>query len=157
MNLDALKNKFPEDVTDATGVHAQVVAFVKPTKIHDVLSFLKNTPEYQFNFLMDVMGVDYLGQKPRFEVVYLLYSSVHKHRIRLRVKVEEGASLPSAVDLFASANWAEREVFDMFGIKFTGHPDLKRILMFEGFEGHPLRKDYPIAKRQFIPKIKESL
>ena len=85
----------------------------------------------------------------RFAVVYHFYSTVHKHRLRLAVPVEESAAeLDSLTSLWPGANWLEREVWDMFGIDFRGHPDLKRILMYEGFEGHPLRKDYPVKKRQ---------
>ena len=89
------------------------------------------------------------GSAPRFAVVYHFFSTVHKHRLRLVVPIEEGAAeVDSLTDLWAGANWLEREVWDMFGIVFRGHPDLKRILMYEEFEGHPLRKDYPVNKRQ---------
>ena len=84
----------------------------------------------------------------RFAVVYHFYSMTHKHRLRLVVSVEEAAGVDSLTSLWPGANWLEREVWDMFGIRFRGHPDLKRILMYEGFEGHPLRKDYPVKKRQ---------
>jgi NADH-quinone oxidoreductase subunit C len=107
---------------------------------------------------LDVCGVDYLkaGDKPRFEVVYHLYSVTNNHRLRLRVKVpEEDMTLPTATDLWKSADWHEREAFDMFGFRFEGHPNLKRILLFDGFEGHPLRKDYPMEKRQKIPVPEE--
>ncbi len=89
------------------------------------------------------------GEDQRFEVVYHFYSILHRHRVRLKVAVmEDDATVPSLTALWPSANWYEREVWDMFGIRFSGHPDLKRILMYEGFEGHPLRKDYPVNKRQ---------
>jgi NADH-quinone oxidoreductase subunit C len=88
-------------------------------------------------------------------VVYLLYSLELNHRLRIKVRVAEGEALQTATDLYASADWAEREVWDMVGIRFAGHPNLKRILLFEGFEGHPLRKDYPMDKRQKIPVIEE--
>jgi NADH-quinone oxidoreductase subunit C len=104
--------------------------------------------------LMDLTAVDYVkypGREdgPRFEVVYHLYSLEHNHRLRAKVRVDEDdASVPSAVDLWPIANWMEREVWDMFGIRFEGHPDLRRLLMYEEFVGHPLRKDYPITRRQ---------
>jgi NADH-quinone oxidoreductase subunit C len=155
MDLERLKTKFSEAVTEATLDRGQAVAKVRAAKIHEVLRFCKEDPGFHMDILMDVVGVDYLGQAPRFEVVYLLYSLEKKHRLRLKVRVEEGEALASACDLYKSADWAEREVWDMFGIQFSGHPNLKRILMYEGFEGHPLRKDYPINRRQAIPEIEE--
>lgn len=155
MDLEALKNKFPETVLAAYWDKGQAVLKVVPEKIHGVLQYCKTDPDLQMDMLSDVIGMDYLGESPRFEVVYLLYSTKLRHRLRLKVRVEEGQSLPSAVDIYKSADWAEREVWDMFGVKFSGHPNLKRILLFEGFDGHPLRKDYPLNKRQEIPEIEE--
>jgi len=155
MDLELLKNKFPEDVTETYLDKGQAVAKVAPAKILEVLQFCRDDEGFRMNVLMDVVGVDYLGRSPRFEVVYLLYSIEKRHRLRLKVRVNEGEEIPSAHEIFKSADWAEREVWDMFGIKFSGHPNLKRILMFEGFEGHPLRKDYPVNKRQPIPEIEE--
>ena len=103
---------------------------------------------------MDLTAVDYSrfpGREdgPRFEVVYHLYSIIHNHRVRVKVRVDEDdAVVPTAVPLWPIADWFEREVWDMFGIRFEGHPDLKRLLMYEEFVGHPLRKDYPINRRQ---------
>ncbi|MBF0511200.1 MAG: NADH-quinone oxidoreductase subunit C [Candidatus Omnitrophica bacterium] len=118
--------------------------------------FLKKTPELDFNYLMDLTAVDYLffaggriEKRARFEVVYHFFSLKHNHRLRLKVPVEEqNPEIDSLTGLWASANWFEREVWDMFGIRFKGHPDLKRILMYEEFQGHALRKDYPFNKRQ---------
>ena len=155
MDLDVLKNSFPEAVIDLVLDKGQAVARVQSAQIHTVLRACKEDPRLQFDFLMDVVGVDHLGQKPRFEVVYLLYSMSLNQRLRVRVRVETGESLPTASNIWASADWAEREVWDMYGIKFEGHPNLKRILLFEEFEGHPLRKDYPTERRQKIPKIEE--
>ena len=102
--------------------------------------------------------MDYLGRNPRFEVVYHLYSIPLNHRIRIKVPVsEENCKVPTCIDLWKSADWFERETFDMMGIVFEGHPNLKRLLLFEGFEGHPLRKDYPINQRQKIPEALEKL
>jgi len=100
---------------------------------------------------MDLTAVDYLrlNKKPRFEVVYHFFSLEKRHRVRIKVPAEtKDPEVDSLVPLWAGADWYEREVWDMFGIKFRGHPNLKRILMYEEFEGHPLRKDYPINKRQ---------
>jgi NADH-quinone oxidoreductase subunit C len=99
--------------------------------------------------LVDITAVDYAVRKPRFTLVYHLLSLPFNRRLRLKVSVEDGDPvLDSLTPWWGSANWLEREVWDMFGIRFRGHPDLKRILMYEEFEGHPLRKDYPIHKRQ---------
>ena len=149
MIFEAIKSITPE----VSLQRGQVVAQVRRENIRAVLKSCKEDPRLRFDFLMDVVGVDYLGQKPRFEVVYILYSSSTNHRLRVHVRLEEGETLPSVIKLWASADWAEREVWDMYGIRFEGHPNLKRILLFEEFEGHPLRKDYPIERRQKIPKI----
>ena len=155
MNLETLKDQFGEGILEADLKQGQGVVRVTPEKIHEVLKHLKENSDHMMNILLDVVAVDYLGEDPRFEVVYILYSVPLKHRMRLKVRVAEGKSLPTASDLWNSADWAEREVWDMYGIKFAGHSNLKRILMFEGFDGHPLRKDYPIGKRQKIPEIEE--
>ena len=98
---------------------------------------------------MDLTGVDYLGEEPRFEVVYHLYSLGKKHRVRIKVRLhEDDPVIDTAVRVWPGIDWYEREAWDMYGIVFRDHPNLKRILMYEGFEGHALRKDYPKAKRQ---------
>ena len=98
---------------------------------------------------VEASEIDYLGEEPRFEVVYHLYSLQHGQRLRVKARVpEEPAEIDSLAELWASANWMEREVWDLYGIRFRGHPDLRRILLYEEFEGHPLRKDYPKERRQ---------
>ncbi|MFQ5629750.1 MAG: NADH-quinone oxidoreductase subunit D [bacterium] len=124
---------------------------VDRNRIFEVCKFLKDDSQPKFEILMDLTAVDYLqmNRKPRFAVVYHLYSLAEKHRIRLKAFVPESDPIiQTVVPLWAGANWYEREVWDMFGIKFKGHPDLRRILMYDEFKGHPLRKDYPYAKRQ---------
>jgi len=114
-----------------------------------VFRVLRDDPALALNFLIDVTAADYLGRTPRFEVVYHLYSLSHGHRLRVKIPVgEDDPAVPSLTPLWKGANWLEREVWDMFGIRFDGHPDLRRILMYPEFQGHPLRKDYPVAKRQ---------
>jgi NADH-quinone oxidoreductase subunit C len=125
------------------------------------LAFCRDDTALGFDMLMDVTAVDYLrfpGREdgPRFEVVYHLYSVANQHRVRLKVPVEQDdAVVSTASGLWPIANWLEREVWDMFGIRFDGHPDLRRLLLYEEFEGHPLRKDYPINRRQPLigPKV----
>jgi len=137
--------------------HAQFgdhTAVVDRAAIGDVLAFGRDDAALRFDMLMDLTAVDYLtypGREdgPRFEVVYHLYSVTHNHRLRVKVPLDEDDPvIASAVPLWPIANWFEREVWDMFGIGFAGHPDLRRLLLYEEFEGHPLRKDYPVNRRQ---------
>jgi NADH-quinone oxidoreductase subunit C len=155
MDLEAFKIQFADAVLEIREDHGQGIVSVKPRSLHDLLEFCKMDARFKTNLLLDVVAVDFIGQTPRFEVIYILYSVELKHRLRVKVRVAEDEVLPTATDLWLSADWAEREVWDMFGIRFKGHPKLKRILMFEGFEGHPLRRDYPVNKRQKIPEIEE--
>src|SRR5262245_65436793 len=124
-------------------------ASVDRARLTEVMRFLRDDPELAFDMLSDLTCVDYLGEEPRFELVYHLYSVAKNHRVRLKARVAEAApEAPSAVPLYPSADWMEREVFDLYGVRFRGHPDLRRILLYDGFEGHPLRKDYPKERRQ---------
>ena len=117
--------------------------------IYYICKFLRNKPELRYDLLVDLTGVDYIGREQRFEVVYHFFSMKKNHRLRLKVRLEAADPVaPSLTGLWPVADWFEREVWDMFGIRFKGHPDLRRILMYEEFEGHPLRKDYPYNKRQ---------
>lgn len=142
-----LKERFPGVVEEVTYFRDEVTVVVRPEAIVRVCRFLKEDPELGYNFLADLCGVDWLGKRePRFEVVYHLYSIPRADRIRVKVRVAEGAEVESVMSVWNTANWHEREVFDMFGIRFTGHPDLRRILMPEEWEGHPLRKDYPVEE-----------
>jgi NADH-quinone oxidoreductase subunit C len=109
-----------------------------------VCRFLKGDLDLRYDLLMDMAGVDYLGREPRFEVVYHLYSVPHNCRLRLKVRVSESDPIvPSVTSVWSTANWHEREAFDMLGIRFTDHPDLRRIYMPDDYPGHPLRKDFP--------------
>ena len=148
--IAALVERFPGVVTDAyEGVGGDDCAFVRKDGIADVCRFLKDDPKLRFNMAPYVTAVDYLGEEPRFEVVYNLLSTVTGVRIRLRVKVPEGdATLPSVTPIWRGADWFERYCFDLYGIRFTGHPDMRRLLMYDEFVGHPLRKDYPLRGRQ---------
>lgn len=123
------------------------IVYVKKESIVEVLKFLKTDSAFQYDFLADITATDE-EIDPRFEVVYNLRSTQSKARIRIKARVAEGEKIPTAVNVWAGANWAEREVFDMFGVQFEGHPDLRRILMDVRWEGHPLRKDYPLRGYQ---------
>jgi NADH-quinone oxidoreductase subunit C len=109
------------------------------------LEFLRDNPNCRFDCLIDICGVDYPQRERRFDVVYHLLSPWHNRRIRMRVKTDEATPVPSAVGVFPAANWFEREAYDLYGILFSGHPDLRRLLTDYGFEGHPLRKDFPLT------------
>ncbi|HEU4431465.1 MAG TPA: NADH-quinone oxidoreductase subunit C [Myxococcota bacterium] len=130
------------DLGDAT-------ALVDPAQIADVMRFLRDDADCQFDMLTDLTAVDYLGEEPRFEVVYHLYSVPKNKRLRVKARVaEQSAEIATLCPLWPSANWMEREVWDLYGVRFVGHPDLRRILLYEEFQGHPLRKDYPKERRQ---------
>jgi NADH-quinone oxidoreductase subunit C len=123
------------------------IIYVKKDSIVEILRFLKTDPAFEYDFLADITATDE-EVDPRFEVVYNLRSTKTKARIRIKARVAEGEKIPTAVDVWAGANWQEREVFDMFGVEFAGHPDLRRILMDVRWQGHPLRKDYPLRGYQ---------
>lgn len=147
--LGLLRENLPGAVLETLLPQGDATAVVLPGALLQVVDFLKNDPRLQFDVLVDITAVDYPERKPRFDVVYHFLSLPYNRRLRLKARVDDGdASLESLASRWGSANWLEREVWDMFGIRFAGHPDLKRILMYEEFEGHPLRKDYPVRKRQ---------
>ncbi len=119
---------------------------------------LRSDPDLDFDMLIDVTAVDYLGREPRFEVVYQFLSLEKNHRLRVKIRVPESdVRVHSLVEIWKSANWLERETWDMFGVRFDGHPDLRRILMYEEFQGHPLRKDYPVDKRQPLTEERDPI
>jgi NADH-quinone oxidoreductase subunit C len=117
---------------------------VPGSRLPDVATYLRDTPGAQFDFCSDVTATDWPPRERRFDVIYCLYSTVLKHRVRVKVRAGDGESVPSVAGVWPAANWLEREVFDMFGIRFDGHPDLRRILMPDDWQGHPQRKDYPL-------------
>ena len=151
MILEKIKENFLDDVLETYEFRGDLVAVVNKEIIRDVLKFLKTDLALDFNMLMDLSAVDYLWQEriPRFDVVYHLFSLSKSHRVRIKAGVsEKDPAIDSITSLWPIADWFEREVWDMYGIKFKGHPDLRRIMLYEEFQGHPLRKDYPFNKRQ---------
>jgi NADH-quinone oxidoreductase subunit C len=138
-----LKERFADSVLDCKEFRGEVTVTVKKESILEVLKCLRD--DLRYNFLTDVTAVDYLGQDPRFMVVYHLMSISNKDRIRIKAPVTEAdCSIDSASGLWNSANWLEREAYDLMGVNFKGHPNLVRILMTDDWVGHPLRKDYPL-------------
>jgi NADH-quinone oxidoreductase subunit C len=126
------------------------IIYVKKESIIAVLDFMRTAPGFEYGFLADLTATDE-EVEPRFEVVYQLLSHSNMARIRVKTRVSEGQEVPTATKIWMAANWPEREVWDMFGIKFTGHPHMRRILMDERWVGHPLRKDYPLRGYQIFP------
>lgn len=148
--LTKLKIKFPESVLQSSQFRGDLTIVVKRENIASVCEFLRDDGELSFNFLSDLTAVDHLERKPRFDVVYHLYSINRNHRVRIKVEVDEDQNVPSVTSLWSNANWFEREVFDLFGIRFDAHPDLRRILLPDDWEGHPLRKDFPLTREEVM-------
>jgi NADH-quinone oxidoreductase subunit C len=154
MTTDALRQRLATLLPAARpfagdAARGEIVIVLQRVALADALRTLRDDPEIRCEHLSDLTVVDYLGRTPRFEVVYQLYSITGNHRVRVKVPVpEDDAAVPTASGIWKAANWAEREAWDMFGIRFAGHPDLRRILMYPEFVGHPLRKDYPLHQRQ---------
>jgi NADH-quinone oxidoreductase subunit C len=143
---ERIKETFPGETLDVREFRGQVSVTLKKGRLLDICRYLHDDPDLFFDYLVDLCGVDYLGKKNmRFEVVYHLYSMKHRHAVRLKAEVPDGdPSIDSVMPVWTGANWHERECYDMFGIIFNGHPDLRRILLPEDWEGYPLRKDYPL-------------
>jgi NADH-quinone oxidoreductase subunit C len=145
--VDLLMRTFPDAVIETHAQHGDETVVVDAARWKDVATFLKTSPATDMAMLMDLTAVDYPDRLPRFEVVAHFYSLTKGHRLRLKARVGKAngtdVRIATLSDLWASANWMEREAWDMFGVVFEGHPDLRRILMYPEFEGHPLRKDYP--------------
>jgi NADH-quinone oxidoreductase subunit C len=149
--LERLRGQFGERILETHSFRGDDVAIVAPGDWVEVAKFVKHDPECAMNHFTDLTAVDFPEREPdvpRFDVVVNVRSQVHRHRVRLKTRVADKERLATLMPVWAGANWAERECFDMFGIVFDGHPDLRRILMYEEFVGHPLRKDYPIDRTQ---------
>jgi NADH-quinone oxidoreductase subunit C len=147
--LDAakvLQQQFSSTVSEPEEYRREVSVVVERNAIVDACRFLRDDPRLSFDMISDISGVDGQDQEPRFEIVYHLYSYKHACWLRLKVRVsEDDCECPSVTSVWPGADWHEREAFDMYGIRFTGHPDLRRILMWERYPYHPLRKEFPLA------------
>ncbi len=145
--VQRLRERCPDGILDVRIHRHETTVVLSVPALLPACRLLRNDPDLAFDLLSSVTGVDRLRLPectPRFEVVYHLYSLPHKRRLRLKVRVDDGQAVPSVTGVWETANWHEREVFDLFGVPFEGHPDLRRILMPDDWEGHPLRKDYPV-------------
>jgi NADH-quinone oxidoreductase subunit C len=150
--LEILKNKFSAQIEEAHSFRGDDTAIVKREGAKEIFRFLRDDPTMQFDLLMDLTCVDFPERARRFEVVYHLYSTPKNHRLRVKILVAgDDAQVDTVSYLWAIGDWLEREAWDMFGIDFKGHPDKRRILLYEEFKGHPLRKDYPALLEQ--PRI----
>ena len=154
--LKSLQGKFSEGILSGQSFLDQATYTVSLGVLYDVLLDLRDDADSDYDYLVDLTALDYLGDEKRFCMVYHLYSHPKKSLIRVRCAVAEGESVPSVTTVWRTANWMEREVYDLFGIDFSGHPDLKRILLPDDWHGYPLRKDYDI-KLQDQAWIKEHL
>ncbi|MGB7572501.1 MAG: NADH-quinone oxidoreductase subunit C [Thermodesulfobacteriota bacterium] len=152
-----LQEKFPASVLEVKTFRDEVNVTVQKKDIFEICKFLYSDPDLQYQMLTDLCGVDFFPESPRFEVVYLLYSMKKQQRLRLKIKVGDSESVSSVESIWKAADWLEREVYDLFGISFDNHPDLRRILLWDGFEGHPLRKDFPVEgpdfNKPFVPEV----
>jgi len=140
-----LKGQFGTGIQEAMTYVGQAYMVVDATVAHDVLQLLRD--DEQFDYLVDCTAVHYPARERQFDIVWILYSFPRNERIRVKTTIKDGDTIPTVTDIWETANWLEREVFDMFGIKFDGHPDLRRILLPEDWKGHPLRKEYGILQQ----------
>jgi NADH-quinone oxidoreductase subunit C len=154
MLIDKLNERFGADLLASESAHGEETIVVARSRAPEVMLVLRDDPTFAFNFLSDLSAVDWLERKSQFDVVYHLCSLTLGHRLRVRICVDGAdAWVHSVMELWKAADWLERECYDMFGIRFEGHPDLRRILLYDSFVGHPLRKDYPYQRRQ--PLVEE--
>ena len=156
-NLQSIQDKLGQKVLETSQFRGDDIVVLDPLDLRESFRILKEDPELRFDFLSDITAVDYWKKKePRFELVYQLLCLQNGKRLRVRVPVsEENAAVESLTPLWLGANFMEREVWDLFGIKFIDHPDLRRILLYDEFKGHPLRKDYPVNQWQpLVPERK---
>jgi NADH-quinone oxidoreductase subunit C len=156
--IERLQAQFGDRILEVNDFRGDDTAVVAPSSWFEVARFLKHDAELAMNQFVDLTAVDFPEREPelpRFEVVLHVRSLSLKQRVRLKTRVAEGESLATLIRVWAGADWAEREVWDMFGIKFEGHPDLRRVLLYEEFVGHPLRKDYPIDRTQPLIPYRE--
>lgn len=152
-----IQEKFPSLKMEVATFRGEVNVTLPKGEVFEVCRFLYTDPDLLYTMLTDLCGVDYFPQTPRFEVVYLLYSFKTNGRLRLKTKVGERESVVSVESIWKAANWLEREVYDLYGVAFENHPDLRRILLWDGYEGHPLRKDFPVEgpdfDKPFVPEV----
>ena len=141
--LESLNSSFPEKIQDKTEFRGEMTCMIGANDLREITKFCRD--ELSFDYLIDITSIDNFGEEPRFAIVYHLYSMSHAAHLRLKLAVsEEAGAVDTVSDIWPTANWHEREIYDMMGIKFNGHPDLRRILMWDGYPFFPLRKEFPL-------------
>ena len=157
LTVKKLREKFLNYILELTTFRGEVTVTVSKEEIFEICKFLHSDPDLQYHLLTDLCGMDFYPETPRFGIVYHLCSLKSNQRLRLRARVGETESIQSVESIWKVANWYEREAYDLFGIQFENHPDLRRILLWDGYEGHPLRKDYPAEgpdfDKPFVPEV----
>jgi len=152
-----LQEKFQASILEVKAFRNEVTVTVQKKDILEICKYLHSDPDLQYHMLTDLCGLDLFPETPRFEVVYLLNSIKNNQRLRLKARVGGGESISSVESIWKVANWYEREAYDLLGITFENHPDLRRIMLWDGYEGHPLRKDFPVEgpdfDKPFVPEI----
>ncbi len=152
-----LRDKFGGSILEVSHFRDELTFLIAKESLIDVLKFMKKDAELKYDFLTDLTATDWPDREERHEVVYLLYSFESHSYVRIKLRAKEGVKVPTVSGIWDVANWFEREVYDLFGVEFEGHPDMTRILTAEGFEGHPLRRDFPLTyeKPQFSHSVDE--
>ncbi len=150
--LEQLKGKFADAIIEDIEFRGDLTVVVSFEKLHEIMLYLHDDKSLHYDLLSDVVGIDKLPCEPRFEIVYVLNSMADYRRLLVKVNVDIDVAVPTVTDIWKSADWPEREVYDLLGIEFAGHPDLRRILMWDDFDGHPLRKDFPLRGKDFDEK-----
>jgi NADH-quinone oxidoreductase subunit C len=151
--IEQINKSLPGSIEEQTEYRDELQVYVKKEFFPELMKLLRNEKTFNYDLLLDIAGIDRLPDEPRFELVYVLFSLEHNRRLIVKLKVDISDSVPSMTGIWKSADWPEREVFDLLGINFSGHPDLRRILTWDNFEGHPLRKDFPLRGKDFDKKF----
>ncbi len=147
--IESIHKKFPEAIIKASENKGQKEITLAHSDFFETMRALHDHPDFPYDMLIDILGIDRTPRKPRFDLVYILMTTKDFSRLFVRRQAEEGEEIPSVSGIWQSADWGEREVYDLMGIPFSGHPNLKRILTWKNFEGHPLRKDFPLEGKDF--------
>jgi len=157
LTVTKLKEKFANSILEVATFRNEVTVTLSKGEIFEICKFLHSDPDLQYHLLTDLCGLDFFPQTPRFGVVYHIYSFKNNQRLRVKTRVGEKESISSVESIWKVANWYEREVYDLLGITFDNHPDLRRIMLWDGYEGHPLRKDFPVEgpdfDKPFVPEV----
>ena len=151
--IEQINKSLPGSIEKQTEYRDELQIYVNKELFPELMKLLRNDKSFNYDLLLDVAGIDRLPDEPRFELVYVLFSLKHNRRLIVKLKVDISDTVPSMTYIWKSADWPEREVFDLLGIIFSDHPDLRRILTWDNFEGHPLRKDFPLRGKDFDKKF----